>query len=79
MSAKLPQHKTKILHTFVMKNMFLCKHAWQNLLPGIVFIASRVKEPNKRDWEKVLRIINYLKATKEDIARMSANDTQTIK
>jgi hypothetical protein len=30
-----------------MKGMFLCKHAKQDLLPGIVFFATRVKQPNK--------------------------------
>jgi hypothetical protein len=32
-SNKLSQDKVKIFHTFVMKGMFLCKCARQNLLP----------------------------------------------
>jgi hypothetical protein len=62
-----------------MKGMFLCKHARQDLFPGIVFLASCVKEPNKGEWKKLLRMLNYLEMTKEDITNMSANDTQTIK
>jgi Reverse transcriptase (RNA-dependent DNA polymerase) len=78
-SPKLTDDKAKIFHTFVMKGMFLCKRARQDLLPGIVFLATRVKEPNQKDWMKLLRIMNFLKATKGDVARMSADDTQTIK
>ena len=78
-SDKLPQDKVKIFHTFVMKGMFLCKRARQDLLPGIVFLASRVKEPNEAEWKKLLRMLDYLQATKKDIAHMSADDTQTIK
>jgi glucose uptake protein GlcU len=46
-SAKLPQNMTKIFHTFVMQGMLLCKCTWQNMLPGIIFLASTVKELNQ--------------------------------
>jgi hypothetical protein len=78
-SPKLPEDKAKTFHTFVMKGMFLCKRARQDLLPGIVYLATRVKEPNKNDWEKLLRLMNYLQATKSDVTKMSADNTQTIK
>jgi hypothetical protein len=48
-SPKLSQEKAKIFHTFVMKGMFLCKRARQDVLPGIVFLATRVKDPNHQD------------------------------
>ena len=43
MSLTLSQEKTKVFHTFVMKGMFLCKRARQDLLPGIVFLTTRVE------------------------------------
>jgi hypothetical protein len=52
-SNNLPQEKIKTFHMFVLKRMFLCKQARQNLLPGIVFLASRVKEPNEGDQKKL--------------------------
>jgi hypothetical protein len=78
-SPKLSQEKAKNFHTFVMKGMFLCKRARQDLLPGIVFLTTRVKNPNHQDWMKLIKIMNYLKATKNDIVRMSADNSQTIK
>ena len=62
-----------------MKGMFLCKRARQDVLPGLVFLATRVKDPNHQDWIKLIKILNYLKATKDDIVKMSADDSQTIK
>jgi hypothetical protein len=78
-SSKLDEHKAKIFHTFVMKGMFLCKRARQDVLPGIVFLATRVLDSRVQDWQKLVKILNYLKVTKNDIARLSADDTQTIK
>ena len=78
-SPKLPEEKARIFHTFVMKGMFLCKRARQDLLPGIVFLTTRVKEPTQQDWKKLVKLLNYLKATKNEIVKMSADDTQTIK
>ena len=78
-SNKLPEDKKKIFHTFVMKGMFLCKRARQDVLPGIVYLATRINEPNENDWKKLMRMMNYLQATKKDIAKMSADDTKTIK
>jgi hypothetical protein len=78
-SPKLPEDKAKVFHTFVMKGMFLCKRARQDLLPGIVFLATRVRDPNQSDWKKLLRLMNYLKATKCEVAQMSADGSHTVK
>jgi hypothetical protein len=44
-STKFPEDKMKVFHTFVMKIMFLCKQARQNIFLGIVYLATKVKEP----------------------------------
>jgi hypothetical protein len=62
-----------------MKGMFLCKRVRQDLLLGIVFLASCIKELNEGDWKKQLHMLDYLEATKKDFTSMSANNTQTIK
>ena len=36
-------------HTFVMKGMFLAKRARQDILTGIAFLATQVREPNQGD------------------------------
>jgi hypothetical protein len=47
--------------------------------PAISFLASRVIEPNEGDWAKLLRVLTFLKRTREDLLALEADDTQTLK
>jgi hypothetical protein len=47
--------------------------------PAIAFMATRVTKPNEGDWKKLVKMMNYLKATKNDVPSMSADDTCIIK
>jgi hypothetical protein len=62
-----------------MKGMFLSKRGRQDIQPSVSFLATRVTEPNEGDWTKLVKMMNYLQATKDDVAAMSADDTNTIK
>jgi hypothetical protein len=77
-SKHLETEQVKVLHTFVMKGMFLCKRGCQDIQPAVTFMVTRVTEPNEGDWKKLVKMMNYLKATKDDIPSMSANDTSTM-
>jgi hypothetical protein len=78
-SKKLRAEQAKIFHTFVMKGMFLCKRGHQDIQSAIAFMATRVTEPNEGDWKKLVKMMNILEATKNDIATMSADDSNSIK
>ncbi len=75
---KLEEARRSILHTYVMKSMFLCKRARPDIEPAIAFLSSRVKEPNEGDWTKLLRVLGFLKGTKNDVLRLEADDTNTL-
>ena len=62
-----------------MKGMFLCKRGRQDIQPGIAFLATRTTKPNEGDRAKLVKIMNFLKATQNEVASMSADDTQSIK
>ena len=78
-SPRLCKEKSEIFHTFVMKGMFLSKRARPDVLPGIIFLTTRVKEPNQGDWIKLIKILTYLKTTKDETIKMSADNDLTIK
>jgi hypothetical protein len=63
---------------FVMKGMFLCKRGRQDIQPAIAFMATRVTEPNEGDWKKLVKMMNIIEATKNDIATMSADDSNSL-
>jgi hypothetical protein len=64
---------------FVMKGMFLCKHGHQDVQPAIAFMATRVTKPYEGDWKELVKMMNFLEATKNDIATMSAINLNSIK
>jgi hypothetical protein len=74
---KLDGKRAMTFHTFVMKRMFLCKRARQDIQPGIAFLATRTGEPNEGDWAKSIKILVFLKATQDKVTSMKADDTQT--
>ena len=78
-SKKLDEKRAAIFHTFVMKGMFLCKRGRQDIQPGIAFLATRTSEPNEGDWEKLKKLMVFLKVTQDDMMSMSADDSATIK
>jgi hypothetical protein len=76
---KLNKEIASIFHTFVMKGMFLCKRGRQDIQPGIAFLATRLLEPNENDWRKLEKILNYLKATQNEVATLSMDNSGIIK
>jgi hypothetical protein len=78
-SKKLDDERARIFHTFVMKGMFLCKRARQDIQPGIAFLATQTSEPNEGDWAKLVKILTFLRATRDEVRSMKADDTQSIK
>eukprot|EP00978_Attheya_sp_CCMP212_P045636 scaffold354176_cov26-Attheya_sp.AAC.1 len=77
-SKLLPDKRREIFHTFVMKGMFLCKRARQDIQQGIVFLSGRTSKPNEGDWSKLIRLMNFLNQTQNDVATLEADDSQTI-
>jgi hypothetical protein len=78
-SSKLDDKRAKIFHTFVVKGVFLCKRAWQDIQPSIAFLATRTTDPTENDWLKLIKILVFLKATLNQVATMKADDTKAIK
>ena len=78
-SRKLANERARTFHTFVMKGMFLCKRARQDIQPGIAYLVTPTTEPNENDWAKLIKLMIFLKATQNEVASMSADDTQSIR
>jgi hypothetical protein len=61
-----------------MQAMFLCKRARPDINPAIGFFAGRVKSPNEGDWTKLLKVMGYLKGTRDDVLNLEADNCQTV-
>ena len=75
----LNQQKKEIFHTYVMKCMFLAKRGRPDILTGISVLSTRVLKPNEEDWNKLSRLLSYLKSTINIILRLEADDVQELK
>jgi len=77
-SKALDEKRKKVFHTFVMKGMFLCKRGRPDIHTGITFLSTRTGNPNHGDWEKLLRLIKFLRLTQHDIVTLEASNEQNI-
>jgi hypothetical protein len=77
-SPHLEEERRKVFHTFTMKNMFVAKRARPDINVAIGFFAGRVKQPNEGDWKKLLKVMGYLKGTRELVLTLEADDCQTL-
>ena len=59
--------------------MFLAKCVCLDILTGGVFLSTIVLKPNTDDWEKLLRILNYLNLKKEIMLKLETEDIINLK
>ena len=57
---KLNVERAEAYHTMVAKGLFLCKCTRPVIQPTIAVLCTRVKDPNKADWGKIVRLMKYL-------------------
>ena len=76
---KLNDEQASTFHTIVAKGLFLCKRARPDIQTTIVFLSTRVKEPDEDDWKKLRHLILYLNGTKDLVHTLSADHACILK
>ena len=61
------------------KGLFVCKQARPDIQPVIAVLCTRVKAPNKSDWDKLIQLLKFLNGTRDDVLTLSADSLGTIK
>eukprot|EP00957_Ditylum_brightwellii_P127655 9735629-Ditylum_brightwellii.AAC.1 len=46
--------------------------------PEVSYSSTRVKYANKNDWNKLVRILGFLKETIDNVLTLDADDSQTL-
>jgi hypothetical protein len=77
-SPKLSKDKRELFHTFVAKGLFVCKRARPDIQPAIAYLTTRVREPDEQDWFKLMKMMNYLNNTLEDVLTLNTDDSFNI-
>ena len=75
---KLKPEQKDLFHEFVAKLLFLGKRARPDLQTAISFLSTRVTEPDTDDYKKLIRLMNYLKSTKDITLTLEADNSGCI-
>jgi hypothetical protein len=63
-SRKLNADEKEFYHSTIAKILYLGKRVRPDLLVAISFLVRRVQSPDADDWEKMVRVIQYIRGTK---------------
>ena len=74
----LEKEQREIFHTFVMKCMFLTKRSRPDIMTGISYLSTKVKDPSDKDLKKLSKILSYLKNTVNLCLTLEADDNQEL-
>ena len=75
----LAKKEAEEFHTVVAKGLFACKRARPDIHPTIAVLCTRVKAPNKNDWGKLKRLLQYINGTRGDKLILSIDDIRFLK
>jgi hypothetical protein len=78
-SKPLTKEKAELFHTMVAKGLFLCKRGRPDIAPAIAYLSTRVQCPNEDDWEKLVRLLRFLRQTYKDRLTLQADDKNSAK
>ena len=70
---------TEEFHNSVARIMFVANREKLDIHQTVVVLSTRVREPNKNDWKKLVRMIKYLNGKKKKYLTLSADDLKVIK
>ena len=76
---KLDEQKAQIFHNFTKKALFTTKRARSDIHAHVAFLTTRVICPDEDDWNNFLRMMRYLRGTKELPLILSADSTNIVK
>jgi hypothetical protein len=77
--AKLDKKLAKTLHTWVAKALFACKRSRPDIHTAVTLLCTRVKDPNQNDWKKLVRLLQYLNGTRQDVLVLGIDDIAVVK
>lgn len=77
-SKLLDKEKREKFHSVIAKLLYMAKRARPDILTAVAFLTTRVQVATEQDWDKLVRIIQYLFGTKELALHLNANDDMII-
>ena len=76
---KLKPVKAKEFQNLVAKTLFATKRARPDTCTAVAFLTTRVREPDKDDWTKLVHLMKYIRGTRKLSLILSANGSSILK
>jgi hypothetical protein len=76
---KLARNKPVEFHNLVVKTLYATKWARPDTCTAIAFLTTRVREPNKDDWTKLVHLMRYIRGTRMMPLKVSASGSGILK
>jgi hypothetical protein len=77
--AKLRPKKAQESHTIVATTLYTAKRARPDTCTSITYLTSRVREPDKDDWNKLTHLVKYLRRSRDLPLIISARGSGILK
>jgi hypothetical protein len=77
-SPRLNKEESEQFHTTTAQGLFLTKRARPDVGPAIAFCTTRVRAPTREDWKKLVRMMRYLKQTRNDKLTLRADGSGVL-
>jgi hypothetical protein len=76
---KLDEKKATVFHNLVAKTLYATKRARPDTCTAVAFLTTRVRNPDKDDWAKMVHLMKYIRGTKMLPLILSAGGTGILK
>ena len=78
-SPQVDKTRAQIFHTHAAMTLFICKRARPDLQTAVSFLCKRVKDCREDDYKKLKRMLQFIRATKEDYLTLSAASPHNVR
>jgi hypothetical protein len=78
-SPKVDEKRAQLFHTHTAKTLFICKRARPDLQTTVSFLCKRAKDCWEDDCKKLKRMLQFVRATKEDCLTLSAASLHNVR
>jgi hypothetical protein len=76
---KLAPKKKEVFHHLVAKTLYVTKRARPDTCTAVAYLKTRVREPDKDDWTKMVHMMKYIRGTRKFPLILSANGSGILK
>jgi hypothetical protein len=77
-SPRLDKVRSDIFHSLTMKLMYVSQRCRVDIVTAIAFLCTRVSKSTEQDWDKLKRVLEYLKGTINDELTLGADSMQKL-